>query len=76
MSDEILIIENFLSNEECNSLFNEALNADKEKWFMHGEYDNIEILKSRNHKLLIELKNRLSLFFENKFQIQLHIFKF
>ena len=35
--------------------------SNPDQWFMHGYDDNIYILKSRQHKLLIDIKKRLSL---------------
>jgi hypothetical protein len=38
--EEIIIVENFLSNEECLELLNEAYTANEDKWFI--KFNNVQ----------------------------------
>jgi hypothetical protein len=64
-----VIIKNFLSNAECLSLLDEAQKATD--WKIQNENTNIFILKSKNHKLLIDIHNRIAELFDKKYHTQM-----
>lgn len=68
MNNELLVIDNFLSDEECLAFLEEAKQADVSKWIIQKDFNQNKFLKLRNHKLLINIKNRLLLLFEKTFQ--------
>ena len=64
-----MIIYNFLSNEECDSLIEEAKFS--KKWKPQNEGTGIFILKSENHKLLIDIYKRISNIFDKSLHTQM-----
>jgi hypothetical protein len=64
-----MIIKNFLSNEECDTLLEEARLS--KKWKPQNEGTGIFILKSENHKLLIDIYKRVSMLFDKNLHTQI-----
>lgn len=64
-----MIIKNFLTEEECSSLLLEA--KDSDNWKPQNKNTGIFILKSNNHKVLINIHKRVSSLFDIKFHTQM-----
>ncbi len=64
-----MIIHNFLSDEECNVLIQEATAS--QKWKPQNENTGIFILKSENHKILIDINKRVSKLFDKELHTQI-----
>lgn len=64
-----MIIKNFLSHEECSLLLKEA--EESNSWKVQNENTGILILKSKNHRLLIDIHNRVSSLFDKKYHTQM-----
>lgn len=64
-----MIIHNFLSDEECNVLIKEATTS--QKWKPQNENTGIFIIKSENHKILIDIKKRVSDLFDKDLHTQM-----
>jgi len=64
-----VIIKNFLTNEECLSLLKEADNSDD--WKIQNENTGIFILKSKNHKLMVDIHHRVAELFDKKYHTQM-----
>lgn len=64
-----MIIHNFLSDEECNVLIQEAITS--QKWKPQNENTGIFILKSENHKILIDINKRVSGLFDKELHTQI-----
>lgn len=67
--DNINVIKNFLSKEECLELISEAENAND--WRDLGTGFNVPMYKLKNHSLLIDINKRVSSLFDKKYYTQL-----
>lgn len=63
-----MIIKNFLTEEECDSLLLEAKNSSD--WKPQNKDTGIFILKSKNHKVLISIYNRVASLFDDRLHAQ------
>ena len=64
-----MIIKNFLTEEECDALLLEAETSDN--WQPQNPNTAIFILKSNNHKILIDIHKRISLLFDSGLHAQI-----
>jgi hypothetical protein len=64
-----VIIHNFLSDEECDALLEEARLS--KKWKPQNEGTGIFILKSEKHKILIDINKRVSSLFDKDLHAQM-----
>lgn len=64
-----MIIHNFLSDEECDVLVQEATTS--QKWKPQNENTGIFILKSKNHNILIDINKRVSGLFDKELHTQM-----
>ena len=64
-----MIIKNFLTEEECNALLIEAETSDN--WKPQNPNTEIFILKSNNHKILIDVHKRISALFDSNLHTQI-----
>jgi hypothetical protein len=63
-----VIIKNFLTEEECETLLLEAKGSNA--WNPQNKDTGIFILKSKNHKILIDIYKRVSSLFDYKLHAQ------
>lgn len=68
---EVLIINNFLTKDECNLLLSEISSSANDLWEIREDGKDRANLKLNNHKLLIKIHNRLSSYFDSSFKLQL-----
>ncbi|MFM6983878.1 MAG: 2OG-Fe(II) oxygenase [Chitinophagaceae bacterium] len=64
-----MIIKNFLTEDECNSLLLEAETSNN--WKPQNPNTEIFILKSNSHKILIDIHKRISLLFDLGLHVQI-----
>lgn len=67
--DKIKIIKNFLSENECKQLVEEA--KLKDQWKDMGTGHNVLMYKSKNHSLLININKKVKNLFDNKYYTQI-----
>jgi predicted 2-oxoglutarate/Fe(II)-dependent dioxygenase YbiX len=64
-----MIIKNFLTKDECDLLLLEAKSSNN--WKPQNQDTGIFILKTNNHKMMIEIHKRLSLLFDKNLHTQM-----
>jgi hypothetical protein len=69
--NEILIVDDFLTKEECDILINEINNSDLNLWDIRSDGKDMATLKLKNHKILINIYNRLNSYFDSSFKLQM-----
>jgi 2OG-Fe(II) oxygenase superfamily len=69
--EEILIVENFLTEQECSCLMEEILNANLNLWETRKDGKDMSTLKLNNHKILINIFKRLTSYFDSSLKLQI-----
>jgi predicted 2-oxoglutarate/Fe(II)-dependent dioxygenase YbiX len=67
--DDIKVIKNFLSKEECNMLIKEAEAANT--WSIKSQNDMVKMYKSSNHALIIDINKRVASIFSKDLHTQI-----
>lgn len=67
--DNIKVIKNFLSKEECSLLVSEAI--EHNTWLIKSSRDLVKMYKSKNHNLIIDINKRVSSLFDKSLHTQI-----